>query len=248
MKRKLLLIALCVNCIIANAQYRFTTTIKTVTTNEFLQLPTAFLEGLANIGLEEVIGDKVMFAPQIVFPFSLRNSAPDEFGEMRSGYVRAFSAPWKYLGDYEAGISGAWDHYDKPFGFYLGVSYKSREVAFKDIDMNDRAHYISPEAGLRFRFGNTKGLFLEMGASYDYVFSYKGEMHNYDKEAVNNGFCLNLGVGQWTKNGHFQLNFKLPLYNFYNKDFTPDNGLSHPFNEVNRNIGYISLIFRNMSE
>jgi hypothetical protein len=232
------------------AQYRFTATMQTSTSNEFIQLPTFLLEAMVNTILdwETTARDKYYFAPQLVFPFYISNSAPVEFGDMRSGYARAFSAPWKHLGDYGIGISGAWDHYDSPLGFYVGLNYKSREVAFEDDDRNDRAHYISPEAGLRFKFGQQKGLFLEMGASYDYAFKYKGEMHNYNKDAINNGISLNLGIGHWNKYGYTQLNFKMPLYNFYNKDFTPDNGITFPFGGVDRAIGYVSLIFRNYSD
>lgn len=247
--RVLLLLSLCIG-LSANAQYRFTATMQTSTSNEFLQIPTFFLEAMVNsiLDWETTADDKYYFAPQLIFPFSMSNSAPDDFGTMRGGYARAFSAPWKHLGDYGIGLSGAWDHYDSPFGFYVGLNYKSREVAFKNEDRNDRAHYFSPEAGLRFKFGNQKGLFLEMGTSYDYAFKYKGEMHNYGKDAVNSGFSINLGIGHWTKNGYTQLNLKMPLYNFYNKDFTPDNGITHPFRGVDRAIGYISLIFRNYSD
>lgn len=248
--RKIFVLLSIVYCIGAQAQYRFTATVQTTTTNEFLQLGTFALEGIANAAIEweGTSDDKYMFAPQLVFPFSMRNDAPNEFGRMKGGYARAFSAPWKHMGDYGISISGAWDHYDKPFGFYVGLGYKSNEVVFDDTDLNDRTHYISPEAGLRFKFGKQKGLYLEMGTSYDYAFSYKGGMHDYGKDAVNSGFCLNFGVGQWTSKGHFQLNLKLPMYNFYNKDFTPDNGMTFPFKNVDRSIGYISLIFRNIGD
>ena len=38
------------------------------------------------------------------------------------------------------------------------------------------------------------------------------------------------------------------MYNFYNKDFTPDNGVTFPFKGVDRCIGSISLIFRNIGD
>lgn len=230
-------------------QYRFTTSLSTTTTNVWLQLPLLFVETGLNTGIiqnKESRTDKFMFLPQLNFPVSLRNSSPDEFGIMRSGYARFLSAPWKHLGDYSVGFCGAWDHYDKPIGFYVGLSYKSKEVVFKDEDLNDRAHYVSPEVGLRLKFGDVKGLLLELGASYDYVFSYKGKMHDYTKDAVNCGFCANIGVGHWDENGYIELKFSAPLYNFYNTDFSPDNGVTKPLNDVHRNIGMISLIWRKL--
>lgn len=247
---KKFLVLLAILCSVgAQAQFRFSATVQTTTTNEFLQLGTCALESIANDEIDwgSTLNDKYKFAPKLIFPFSMRNDSPNEFGKMKGGYARAFAAPWKHMGDYGICISGAWDHYDKPFGFYVGLGYKSNEVVFDNTDLNDRTHYISPEAGLRFKFGTRKGLFLEMGTSYDYVFKYKGEMHNYSKDAVNSGFSINLGIGQWTNNGYCQLNLKMPLYNFYKKDYTPDNGITHPLRDVNRAIGYISIIFRNMS-
>lgn len=238
--RVLLLFFVCI-AVKANAQYRFTTTMQTSASNEYVQLTTFILEGLVNELTEQ---EKYNFAPQLVFPFSMKNSAPYDYEIMRGGYARAFSAPWKHLGDYCIGISSAWDHYNNPFGFYVGLDYKSKEVVFRNENRNDRAHYISPEAGLRFKFGNNRGLFLKVGASYDYVLKYNGGQHNYEKNAVNSGISLNIGIGHWWNERSYLVNLTLPTYNFYNKDFTPDNGMSHPFKDVNRNIGYISLIFR----
>ena len=244
MKKISLVTLLLMTCAFSRAQFHFTSTAKISTSNEFLQIPAFFLESIANVGIGTATGDKILFAPQLIFPCAIRNEASDGFGEMKGGYARAFSAPWKYLGDYAIGISGIWDHYDTPFGFYFGLNYKSKEVVFKDVNRNDRAHYVSPEVGLRFKFGDKRGLLLEMGTSYDYVFKYKGGMHNYEKDAVNNGFCLNVGLGQWNSKGQCQLNFKLPIYNFYNKDFSPDKGLTYPFKDVDRNIAYISFLYR----
>lgn len=243
----LLLLGICSSSV--NAQYRFTTSLSTTTTNVWIQLPLLFAETGLNSGIfqnRESRTDKFMFLPQVNFPVSLRNSSPDDFGTMRGGYARAFSAPWKHLGDYSIGIFGAWDHYDKPTGFYAGLSYKSKEVVFKDEDLNDRVHYLSPEVGLRFKFGDVKGLLLEFGSSFDCAFSYKGKMHDYSKDAVNSGFCANIGIGHWDENGYIELKFSAPLYNFYNKSFSPDNGVTKPFNDVYRNIGVISLIWRKL--
>ena len=245
MKKQIISILICfMTCLASKAQFSYTTTVTTSTSNEFLQIPAFILESIANVGIGTIAGDKILFAPQLVFPCSIGNDASNDFGEMRGGYARAFSSPWEYIGDYAIGISGAWDHYDKPFGFYIGLKYKSKEVVFKDVNRNDRAHYVSPEVGVRFKFGDKHGLFLEMGTSYDYVFKYKGEMHDYGKDAVNDGFSINVGIGQWNSKGPCQLKFQLPIYNFYNKDFTPDKGMTYPFADVHRNIAYISFLYR----
>lgn len=247
MKKITLTLILALSSIALNAQYRFTTTVSTSSSNEYIQLASFLGEAIANVGLTDLSYDKFMFSPQLVFPFSASNSAPESFGEMRGGYARAFSAPWKNVGDASVGISGAWDHYDKPIGFYIGLDYKTKEVAFKNEDKSDRAHYISPGAGIRFKFGKKEGLFLEMGAAYDYAFAYSGGVHDFDKKAVNSGIAANIGIGTWTSGGLFQLNIKLPCYNFYNKNYSPD-GVLKPFNNVSRNIGQISLIFRNTAD
>ena len=233
-------------CLNNNAQYRFTGSLSTTTTNYFLQLPLFALEEMLNVGDidKSQHDDKYLFLPQLILPFSIGNQSPNDFGQMKGGYARSFSAPWNYLGDYSINIVGAWDHYDNPFGFYLGLGYKSKEVVFGDSDLNDRAHYISPKAGVRFKFGSQKGLFFEAGSSYDYAFQYKGRMHDYDKDAIKSGFNLNFGIGRWNANGHFQFNIEIPLYNFYNNNFSTDNNTQYPFKDTNRKMGYLSLIWR----
>lgn len=249
MKKGLLLIMLfLVAGLPSKAQFHFTSTVKTSSTNEFLQIPAFFLESIVNVGWGTVTGDKILFAPQLVFPRIIKNNAPAGFCQMKSGYARAFSAPWKYLGDYSIGISGNWDHYENPLGFYIGLNYNSREVVFEDADNNDRAHYLSPELGLCFKFGERNGFFMQLGASYDYVFKYNGGVHDYEKDAVNDGISLNVGIGLWDSKGPCQLNFQLPVYNFYNRDFTPDNGSTYPFKDVNRQIAYISFLYRRYIE
>lgn len=71
--------------LVSKAQFHYTTTITTSTSNEFLQIPTFLLEGIANVGIGTLTGDKILFAPQLIFPVSIGNSAPESFGDMRGG-------------------------------------------------------------------------------------------------------------------------------------------------------------------
>lgn len=240
MKKVLFISLLAVSCIISHAQNQFSVTVNATTTNYWVAtIGNALLSPINNHGSD----DEVLFSVgwNYKFPVSVANNAPDGFGEMRGGYARAFSTPWKRVGDYSIGVTGSWANVDTPVGAYAGVNYKSNEVVFKDDDRNDRTHYISPEMGLRFRLGEYRGLLIEVGAAYDAVLSYNGKYHDYSKDAVNSGICANMGIGLWGQSAAIVIRYSHPTYNYYNQDFTPDNGITFPFKGVNRKLGYISL-------
>lgn len=241
MKKILFTCLLAFSFSMSHAQDQFAINLNTYTTNYWLASAGYIL--CRSFDSED---DELSFRPScdFIFPISINNNAPEGFGSMRGGYTRAFSAPWKWVGDYSIGLGGSWDNVSTPFGAYVGLNYKSNEVVFKDDDRNDRAHYFSPELGMRLRFGDGGGFLVEVGASYDMVLSYKGKYHDYSKDAINGGFCANMAIGIWGGSSSFVVKYSHPTYNFYNQNFTPDNGMTFPFKDVNRKLGYISLLFR----
>lgn len=242
MKKFLFTCVIAMSCLASHAQDQFAITFNSHTTNYWLALATNLL--LAPFSPED--DEDFYFRPScdFIFPVSVENNAPNSFGEMRGGYTRAFSTPWKRIGDFRVGVGASWDNVNTPFGAYVGLNYKTNEVVFSDDNRNDRTHYFCPELGMKLRFGNGGGFLIETGASYDIAFAYKGKYHDYNKNAVNSGISIDMALGIWAGAASFVIKYTHPTYNYYNKEFTPDNGVSYPFADVNRKMGYISLVGR----
>ena len=120
------------------------------------------------------------------------------------------------------------------------MRYKTSEAHYQHLPKghdNDRVHYIQPEIGIRAYCFN-------LGVAYDAVLGYKGHVHDYDKDAVNSGFNFVVGITDKGEKGNFSLKYIHPLYNFYNKRFSPDGGLTHPLDGLNYKIGYITASYR----
>ena len=175
----------------------------------------------------------------VMFPIAVNNTTQETVGKMYTPYRRCLKAPWKDMGDYSIGVSAAYDMGYTPFGIYIGCSFKSTKVPTKLLD--HRTSYISTSAGIRLRYSN--GLLLEVGGAYDSSLSYKGNFNN-DRKCVNGGFCANFGIGVWGSGGSVLLKYEHPLYNYFNENYSPDGGLTHPFEGVKRRMGYIHLAIR----
>lgn len=221
----------------------FSFNINGYTTNYFAAL---FYNLVANPIKQAIIEDDeesiaLNFIPRIdiMFPIPVHNTTQETVGDMYTPYKRCFKMPWKDFGDYSIGVSAAYDVGSTPFGVYFGCNYKSTKVPTDELD--HRAQYISPNVGIRLRYGF--GLLLEFGGSYDGLLKYTGNYQD-NKDCANSGFCANFGLGLWGKGGSILLKYEHPLYNFFNENFSLDGGLTHPFEGVKRSMGYISLGFR----
>ena len=229
-------------CHIAKAgNNKFTFNIRTYTTNVYVGVGLLAVYGSIIKDDEDPLGSLFSMSPYM-FAIPIHNTGNDEIGDLKSPYRRCLKAPWKDLGDYKVGLNLSYDNVTTPFGFYIGCDYKSVEVPTNKID--HRTHYISPNAGLRLRYGETEGLLLEIGGAYDIPFKYSG-MFNNDINVVNSGVTLNFGIGGWQKSGtSVILQYEHPIYNYFNEKFSLDGGASFPLMGVKRTMGYISLAFR----
>ena len=170
------------------------------------------------------------------------------YGRMNSPYRRTFSHPFHRFGDLAVGPSASLDFNDKPLGFFAGLRYKTHEVFYDKLGKNhdnDRVHYISPEFGLRFLWGDHKvdgkrtRKTIEAGLSYDAVVGYNGHVHDYSKKAAESGFNLIFGIGYTKERSSVILKYTHPLHNFYNEDYW--DGAAFPLKGFDYRIGLISL-------
>lgn len=220
--------------------------ISAYSTNYWLSSIGAGFGNLVN-GLLDPDGEHSYLNMQYAFSLPVANSVPEGYapGRMKSPYRRTFSHPFHRFGDLGAGLTCAFDFGDFPVGVYGGVKYKTSEVAYNNLPKgsdNDRAHYVAPELGLRFRIASI--FLLELGAQYDAVVGYKGHTNNFDKEAVKSGFNAVGAIGIQAGGYSLALNYYHPLHNFYDQDFTPDNGITFPFHDVKRKVGYFMFTTR----
>lgn len=201
---------------------------------------------VATIGKLLLPFGEISYAPTI----AIENDAPYSFGEMKNGYARTFSNPIKRMGDCAIGLSGEYFFEETNFGLYGSLKYKSKEVSFEGTELNDRARYISPELGLRFRTGkgDDYGSTFGISAAYDIMFKYKGNIHDFGNSAVNSGFSGIISIGFYNEDVLFSIKYSVPFYNFYNNSYSPDGGTTLPFKGVERKISYITFsLLKNIS-
>jgi hypothetical protein len=129
---------------------------------------------------------------------------------------------------------------------------------------------IAPALGLRVRTGKLTGFHwvFETGAAYNYNFKYNGSYNN-STAVVNNGITGIYGFGfEWitgrrndyesgmsldgmswsssqyaTKDSYLSLTLQYHKdhYNFFNENFSPDGGITKPYQGFRSNIGYLCL-------
>ena len=124
-----------------------------------------------------------------------------------------------------------------PFGFRAKIAYDHQNFKSKPKNENSYTSFskdmIVPEVALKILFGKYRTsetmYIISLGASYDYAINAKGLYD--DKETVNSGFSGIVGLECAFPESHFQagMHFTIPFYDYFNKDFSPDGGYSHPY-------------------
>lgn len=178
--------------------------------------------------------DHIIPDPDLVFPIGMGKSGFSDdgvYGDIYGPYHRAFSNPFKHIGDYAIGVDASW----KPsiVGFYAGAFFKSQEIIFKETDDNLRGFYFQPRAGILF--GSEKN-WVEIGAFYDVLTGCGGSVADTNKKRLKGGFGLDIAATLFKDkdNNLTILHFSMPLHNFINEDYTGQAGLK-------RRVAYLML-------
>jgi hypothetical protein len=172
---------------------------------------------------------RILPCPDLVFPVGIKKEGFSD-NEIYGPYHRAFSNPFKYIGDYAVGIDASW----KPsfIGLYAGTYFKSQEIVFKETKDNLRGYYFQPRAGLLM--GGQRN-FVEAGVFYDIPTgcTTTGE-GSPDKDLLKEGVGLDFALTTFGKNesSSFTLQFSMPLH-----DMLKDSPMK-------RRVGYIMLTRR----
>ena len=185
---------------------------------------------------DDPIAEAIIPDADLVFPVGIAREGFVGPYDIYGPYHRAFSNPFKQLGDYAIGLDASWKH--TGIGLYAGVYYKSQELCFIQDNQTLRGNYFQPRAGLIMGKGRKA---LEIGLFYDQVVSCGGTWNNPNKEMLQNGFGLDFALSLTNRDGNQKnlLTFSLPLHNFLNEAYA--GGL---LQGMNRRVGYIMLTHR----
>lgn len=188
-------------------------------------------------GPDSVTIDRIVPLPALVFPVGMKKDGFDEPYNIYGPYHRAFSNPFKHIGDYAVGLDISYQ--PSVIGFYAGAYFKSQEIVYKNEPRdgdNIRGFYFQPRAGLSF--GGTKSTF-EAGIFYDIPTgcTSTGPV-NPDKNILKEGLGLDFAFTNFDKNdpSSLTLQFSMPLHDMFKENCGPGFG--------KRRVGYIMLTRR----
>lgn len=187
-----------------------------------------------NPTLEAIIPDA-----DLVFPIGMAKEGFVDPMDIYGPYHRAFSNPFKQLGDWGVGLDVSW--VPSMVGIYAGAYYKSQEICFTVDDQNLRGYYFQPRAGLVLG-GQSKA--LEVGVFYDKVLNCTGSSHilgTPDNDMLLGGWGLDFAFSYTNRlnTRKNMLMFSMPLHNFINENYA--GGLTKG---LVRKVGYIMLTHR----
>ena len=248
MKRKVFVMALLTVMTVttANAQKddsQWTLNTRAWSTNYF----TSMIGGAINILITDVIldsdesdsltVDRILPFPSLVFPVGMKKDGFDDPYDIYGPYHRAFSNPFKHIGDYAVGLDVSWQ--PSTIGFYAGAYFKSQEIVYKNEPRdgdNIRGFYFQPRAGLSF--GGAKSTF-EVGVFYDIPTGCTStSLANPDKDILKEGLGLDFAFTNFDKGDptSLTLQFSMPLHDMFKENRGPGLG--------KRRVGYIMLTRR----
>lgn len=188
-------------------------------------------------GPDSVTVDRILPFPSLVFPVGMKKDGFDDPYNIYGPYHRAFSNPFKHIGDYAVGLDISWQ--PSTIGFYAGAYFKSQEIVYKNEPRdgdNIRGFYFQPRAGLSF--GGAKSTF-EVGVFYDIPTGCTStSLANPDKDILKEGLGLDFAFTNFDKGDptSLTLQFSMPLHDMFKENRGPGLG--------KRRVGYIMLTRR----
>jgi len=147
--------------------------------------------------------------------------------------------------NYSIGFEVTWQKRTLPIGLFFDCDYKHYvlDMKFPGEDSHNKytTQSVVPALGFRCIFGSfdkKANPLIELGAGYNYNFSFKGKYGN-ETEAINNGIIGIYGVGfdfPATRT-ILTLRYQMNHYNYFNESYTPDSGATYPYKGVKSTIG-----------
>jgi len=144
--------------------------------------------------------------------------------------------------DIHGGIKFGWSPRLSPFGVYVSFGYQFKQFKAEFNNIGWQKYQIqSIRPGVGIRITPFLGLLdddkfspmIEAGTSYVYNVKVKGP---YDSatDQFNSGMCSTFSVGARSAYAGISLQAGVEIYHYnqFNKNFSPDEGLTHPYENV----------------
>jgi hypothetical protein len=159
--------------------------------------------------------------------------------EIKNG--NQFGFKWAdLLDDLNFGIKVGWQSKTLSTGVYLKSQYRFNMFSMKYPDpenyTKNTIQTLITGIGIHFAPPIEEGLSCypvgDVGINYEYNFAYKGCFNNNINQ-LNNGltYAFAIGLGYHNSFETF-LVFDLQRYDIFNKNFTPDNGITYPYKQI----------------
>lgn len=219
----------------ANAQSDFNFNVYGGSTNfwssAFMQIPSNILSGIPYIFLDEenAIGGQLRYEF-----FNIK----DDIGKIKidKGNYFGFKAT-DLFSNIQYGLKFGWAPRMSFFGVYISCAYQYRQFRAEMRDMGSTKYKMSsirPGIGMRItpltrllEDGKWSPI-IELGTSYNYYFNVTAPFDN-DKSQFNSGMVSTLAIGMRNLSWSITAGAEIDHYNLFNKDYSPDNGLTHPY-------------------
>lgn len=233
--RLILAVTLLTTSMAANAQSDFNFNVYGGSTNfwssAFMQIPSNILSGIPYIFLDEenAIGGQLRYEF-----FDIK----DDIGKIKidKGDYFGFKAT-DLFSNIQYGLKFGWAPRMSFFGVYISCAYQYRQFRAEMRDMGSTKYKMSsvrPGIGIRItpltrllEDGKWSPI-IELGTSYNYYFNVTAPFDN-DKSQFNSGMVSTLAIGMRNLSWSITAGAEIDHYNLFNKDYSPDNGLTHPY-------------------
>ena len=205
-------------------------------------LPVMFGHNFLAMKVAQKYSDETAESLPWWFPaFGLRNSF---LSDLSIGGVNYTDEEGNYFNwtnpEFSVGFGISYTSKQVPFGFRAKIAYDHQGFRAREKKGSDWTVFtkdmIIPEAALKILFGKyrTSGtmIVVSLGARYDYAIGANG-LYN-GKETVNNGWSGIAGFEYASPAQHASVggNFVIPFYDYFNKSFSPNGGMTYPYEKA----------------
>lgn len=145
--------------------------------------------------------------------------------------------------NFQYGLKFGWQPELSPFGIFLTCAYQHRQFKVllnPEVDgwSKFKLNYVRPGIGIRItpcisllKYNGWSPI-IEIGTGYNYNFKCSAPNEN-PKDQFENGMTTSFGAGVRFYNVSISGGAEIDNYNLFNKDFTPDGGITYPYKNIN---------------
>lgn len=206
--------------------------------NVIMQIPSSYLSNLTTLlaNDEQYRGGALRYGI-----FNVKEDG--EKIKTNSGSFWGFKAK-DLFANLQCGLKVSWAPKLSPFGIYVSLAYQYRqfEAEFDRLGGWNKYKIHSIRPGIGIRISPFVGLLeddkwspmLEVGTSYNYYFKNKAPFDNA-KDQFNSGMISTFAIGARSPYVAISGGIELDHYSLFNKNFSPDGGVTFPYAGVKTN-------------